>query len=252
MKQRTSNIKNLGLFALLLTTLSACNKKEELTKAVSIEINGYNAGNTALEVSVDTVVYRSANTPPDKELNFGKIYTYPSSKNVVSLKIKDVSSGKDVFQQQLTLNSSDREIFFPFVIIDGNQLEIKPPAADPATNKLGFYIHYPLSSDLIDIVMKNPEGQMMYLAQNLQPSTWVYVNYLTQEGFTDPNTNYTLYFTKAGTTDAWAFNDNEYMSQSNEDAMFIPQNGVKGRVCSYFVTPGSADLRVVRLFKRPV
>ncbi len=67
----------------------------------------------------------------------------------------------------------------------------------------------------------------MYLAKNVQPSTWVYADYLTQPGFENPNTNYTILFAKAGTTDVWAFNDNEYMSQSSEDAMFLPQSGTK-------------------------
>ena len=249
MKQIILNIKKWGLFALLLTAITACNKEADVTKAVSIEIKGFNIGNAELQISVDTLVYRNFQVAPNQELNFGKIFTYPSSTNEVALRIKDLSSGKEVYTQQLKLNNSDMERFFQFVLIDGHQLELKPPAADPATNKIGFYIHYPQSSDPIDIIMKNTEGQMVYLAQNVQPSTWVYTAYLTQAGFENPNTNYTLNFTKAGTTDAWAFNDNEYMSQSSEDAMFMPQSGQKGRVCSYFVTPGTVDLRVVRLFQ---
>ncbi len=72
----------------------------------------------------------------------------------MTLKIKDLISGKDVYQQQLILNNSDLERFFQFVLIDGHQLEVKPPAADAATNKVGFYIHYPQSSDPIDVFLK--------------------------------------------------------------------------------------------------
>lgn len=251
MKRIKSDIKKWGLLALLLAGLAACNKEAAVTKAVSIEIKGFNIGNAELQISVDTLVYRNLQVAPNQELNFGKIFTYHSSTNEVALKIKDITSGKEVYTQQLKLNNSDMERFFQFVLIDGHQLELKPPAADPATNKLGFYIHYPQSNDPIDIIMKNPEGQMVYLAKNVQPSTWVYSDYLTQPGFENPNTSYTLNFTKAGTTDAWAFNDDAYMSLSSEDAMFMPQHGQKGRVCSYFITPGSVDLRVVRLFQQP-
>jgi hypothetical protein len=251
MKQIISNIKKSGLVVLLMAGLNACNKEVDATKAISIEIKGFNIGNAELQITVDTLVYRNFQVAPNEELNFGKVFTYPSSKNEVTLKIKDLISGKDVYQQQLVLNNSDLERFFQFVLIDGHQLEVKPPAADPATNKVGFYIHYPQSSDLIDIYIKNEEGQLVNLAQNVPPSTWVYTDYLTQQGFENPNTNYDIIFTRAGTTDVWAFNDNEYMSQTSEDAMFLPQNGQKGLVCSYFVTPGSIDLRLVRLFKRP-
>lgn len=250
MKQIISNLKKSGLVILLMAGLSACNKEVDATKAISIEIKGFNVGNAELQITVDTLVYRNLEVAPNEELNFGKVFTYPSSKNEVTLKIKDLISGKDVYQQQLILNNSDLERFYQFVLIDGHQLEVKPPAADPATNKVGFYIHYPQSSDPIDVFLKNPEGEIVYLAKNVQPSTWVYADYLTQAGFENPNTNYTILFAKAGTTDVWAFNDNEYMSQSSEDAMFLPQQGQQGLVCSYFVTPGSVDLRVVRLFKR--
>jgi hypothetical protein len=249
MKQIISIIKKSGLVVLLMAGLNACNKEVDATKAVSIEIKGFNIGNAELQITVDTLVYRNLQVAPNQELNFGKVFTYPSSKNEVTLKIKDLTSGKDVYQQQLSLNNSDLERFFQFVLIDGHQLEVKPPAADPATNKVGFYIHYPQSSDPIDIFLKNPEGEIVYLAKNVQPSTWVYADYLTQPGFENPNTNYNILFAKAGTTDVWAFNDSEYISQSSEDAMFLPQYGQQGRVCSYFVTPGQVDLRVVRLFK---
>ena len=252
MQQIQSNIKKLALFVLLTTGLGACNKEAALNKAVSIQISGYNIGSTELEVSIDTVVYRNFKILPDQELNFGKIFTYPSGKNEAVLKIKDLTTGKDIYQQQLNLNSTKLELFFPFVLIDGKQLDTKPPAADPATNKLGFYIHYPQSTDAIDIFMKNDDGEMVYLAQNVQPSTWVYADYLAQESFLRPNKQYTVYFTKAGTTDTWAFNDNEYMSKIGESTLITPAKGEKGLVRTYFITPGSVDLRVVRLFKRPV
>lgn len=251
MKQIISNIQKLGLLAVLLAGLVACEKDKELTKAISIEIKGFNIGNAELEVSVDTLAYRTLRTKPNSELNFASIFTYPAGTNEVSLKIKDLTSGKEVYQQQLTLKSSELEFFFPFVLIDGLPLEIKPPAADTATNKLGFYIYYPQSTDPIDVVMKNDEGQIAYLAKNVLPGTWVYSNYMASVGFQDASKDYPVFYVKAGTTDAWAFQDSEWMSKGNDNSMALPQKDVKGRVCSYFVTPGTVDLRVVRLFKQP-
>lgn len=251
MKQIISNIQQIAIAALLLTVPGACNKEVDVTKAVSIEIQGFNVGNSELEISMDTLVYRNAKVPSNHEVNFGYVYTYPSSKNEVSLKIKDVVSGKEVYQQQLKLNTSDLERFFQFVFINGQQLEVKPPAADPATNKLGFYIYYPASNDLIDVFMQNSEGQIAYLAKNVQPSTWVYSDFAGDENFKNPNTNYDVFFTKAGTIDSWAFNDDQYMSLGHVSSMFIPKAGTTGRVCSYFVTPGTVDLRTVRLFQVP-
>lgn len=251
MKQIISSIKQLSLIFLLLLGFEACNKDTEVTKAVNIELKGFNIGNAELEISVDTLVFRKEKIASNMELNFEKVYAYPSSKNEISLKIKDILSGKEVFKQQLDLNNNELERFFQFVLIDGKQLEVKPPAADQSTNKLGFYIHYPESNDLIDIFMKNDEGQILYLAKNVQPSTWVYSDYIASEGFKNPNTNYKIYFTKAGTTDAWAFAESQWMSTAYEDGMYLPQDGQTGKVCSIFITPGSVDLRAVRLFKRP-
>lgn len=244
-------IQQLSIMAFLLAGLNACNKEADGIKAVSIEIKGFNVGSAQLEISVDTVVYRNFNVPSNTEVNFSKVFTYPSSTNEVALRIKDINSGKEVYRHQVNLNSSELERFYQFVFIEGQQLAFTPPAADPATNKIGFYIHYPPSNDAIDVFMKNSEGQIAYLAKNVQPSTWVYTDYAGDEGFNNPNTSYNVYFTKAGTTESWAFYDDEYMSRSYSSSMFLPKGATKGRVCSFFVTPGTADLRVVRLFKAP-
>ncbi|MGN6416233.1 MAG: hypothetical protein ACTHMC_01990 [Pseudobacter sp.] len=251
MKKIIKKIQQLGLYSLLLAGLSACNKNADVSKAINIQIKGFNVSSSPLEISIDTVVYRDFKVAANTEVDFSKVFVYPSATNEVSLSIKDANSGKEVFQQQVTLNTSEIERFYQFVLLNGKQLELKPPAADPATNKIGFYIHYPASNDPIDVYMQNNEGQIVYLAKNITPSTWVYADYNGHEGFNNPNANYDIYFTKAGTTDVWAFNDDQYMSKSSEDSWLIPQNGVKGRVCSYFITPGTVDLRAVRLFSVP-
>lgn len=253
MKHIISNISKLGIFIVLLTSLVACNKEKELTKAISIQIGGYNSSNAELEISIDTLVYRNKKTQPNMPMDFGNVYTYPSGKNQAILKIKDLKSGRELFQQQLNLGGNQLELFFPFVLINGQVLEIKPPAADPSTNKIGFYIHYPASNDAIDIFLQNEAGENAYIAKNVQPSGWVYSNYLPMEGFTDANKRYFLCFTKAGTTDSWAFEDSERKSKYSYSHVgtALPMKQDKGLVRTYFVTPAAADLRVERLFKLP-
>jgi len=237
------------LLAVAAAGLASCNKEEIKTKAVSIQIRGYNIGNSELEVSLDAVVYDKFKTAPDKVLNFAKVFTYPSNQGQALLKIKDVISGKEVYQNQLSLNTPELERFFPFVFINGSPLEIKAPAADPSTNKMAFYIYYPQSDDAIDIFMKNKAGQTVYIAKNVKPATWSYADYVTTEGFKDNNEDFTWYFVKTGTTDQWAFNDSEGMSRAGTSLLYIPKKEEKGRVQTYFVTPASNQLDAISLFK---
>ncbi|MFA4869969.1 MAG: hypothetical protein WC623_17355 [Pedobacter sp.] len=243
------NIKRLALFTALVMALSACNKDELSTRAVSVQVRGYNIGNSELEIAIDTVVYDKFKTGPNTLLNFGKVYTYSSSKEQALLKIKDATTGKEVYQSQLELNAGGLEQFFPFVYINGATLEIKAPAADPSTNKMAFYIYYPQSNDPMDIYMKNKNGDIVYIAKNVVPGTWGYSDYVTTTGFTSAEDNYDWFFVKAGTTNQWAFNDSEWMSQFSTGTLFIPKKSEKGRVQTYFVTPASNQLDVVSLFK---
>lgn len=245
-----NNIKRLTLFAVMTMVLAACNKEDITTKAVSIQIGGYNMGNSELLVTIDTVVYDKFKTAPDKLLNFRNVYTYPSTKGQAVLKIKDLVSGKEVYQNTLTLGSKDLERFFPFVFLNGSPLEIKAPAADPATNKMAFYVHYPQSDDVLDIYMKNEKGEMVSIAKNVKPGTWSYSEYVTTTGFTDVSDTYKWFFVKAGTTDQWAFNDSEYMSQFSTGTLSIPKKGEKGRVQTYFITPTTNQLDIAALFKQ--
>lgn len=239
-----------GLLALLIL-LNACSKEAEPTKAINIEVWGYNVGDAELETSIDTTIYRNFITMPNQSVTFSKVYTIPSSKKEVSLKIKNKTSGKDVYQQQINLGNGELELFFPFVFINGNILKIEPAAADASTNKLGFYIHYPQSDAALDIFLKNSAGQIVNIAQNVKPGTWIYASYLPTEGFKDKNKDYTLYFTKTGTTDSWYFEDSEAKSKSGEFSLVFPKGEERGLVRTYFVTPGTAQLEVMRLFKRP-
>lgn len=244
------NIRLLGLLV-LLNMFIACDKEKEAAKAIGVEVWGYNVGDAELEASIDTTVYRNFTTLPDKPVIFNKIYTFPSAKKEALLAIKDKTSGKEVFRQQLDLGGSTLELFFPFVFINGNALKIEPPVADPATNKMGFYIHYPQSEDALDIFLRNEAGQIAYIAQNVKPGAWIYASYLPQEGFKDKSKDYTLCFTKAGTTDSWYFENSEAISSPGETGLLFPKGEEKGLVRTYFVTPSALQLEVMRLFKRP-
>lgn len=245
-----NNIKRIAFFTAMVVALTACNKDEITTKAVSIQIGGYNIGNSELQVTIDTVVYDKFKTAPDKLLNFRNVYTYPSTKGQAVLKIKDLVSGKEVYQNTLTLGNKDLERFFPFVFLNGSPLEIKAPAADPSTNKIALYVHYPPSDDALDVYMKNEKGEMVSIAKNVKPGTWSYSEYVTTTGFTNTSSSYTWHFVKAGTIDQWAFNDDAYMSQFSTGTLSIPKKGEKGRVQTYFVTPTTNQLDIAALFKQ--
>lgn len=244
------NIRLLGLLVLLNVFIS-CNKEEEETRAIGVEVWGYNVGNAELEASIDTTIYRNFATLPNKPVVFSKVYTFPFARKEALLKIKDKTSGKEVFQQKLNLGGSELELFFPFVCINGNALKIELPVADPATNKMGFYIHYPQSEEALDIFLRNEAGQIAYIAQNVKPGAWIYASYLPQEGFKDKSKSYDLCFTRTGTTDSWYFEDSEMISKAGESGLLIPKGEEKGLVRTYFVTPATLQLEVMRLFKRP-
>lgn len=248
-------IKKIAFIALIAGLFTACNKDMETTKAVAFDIAGYNTTNNDLEISVDTLAFSKSPIMANSVVSFGKVYTYPSGKNEAQISIRDKQSGSEVWKQTVRLSGTDMEQFFPFVYIDGKVLEVNTPAADPATNKIGFYIHYPASNDAIDVFIKNEAGEVAYFAKKVIPGSWVYSNYVTQGGFfQNANGNFYIYCTKAGTTDNWAFDDNEDKSKvsNNNNGTFFPLlPNQKGNVRSYFITPGSSQMELVRLFKKP-
>lgn len=97
--------------------------------------------------------------------------------------------------------------------------------------------------------MKNKAGHTVYIAKNVKPGIWAYVDYDTTEGFKDRDEDYNWYFVKTGITDQWAFNDSEGMSRSGTSLLYVQKNGEKVRVQTYFVTPASNQLDAISLFK---
>ncbi len=250
-------IQGFAIVSLTILALASCNKDVETDKAINVIIHGYNVGNSRLEVAVDTVVYDKNLLQPNAQIGFSMVYPYFASKTEATMRVKNTESGKELFQQTLQLNNGELEFFYPLVNINGSLLEVKPPAADTATNKLGFYIYYPESNDPVDILMyNNNTGQMVYLAQNVSPQNWVYVDYLPESAFWEKNDveRCTIYFLKAGTTDQWAFNNDEYLSQTSAFGMHIPYRYYNlNKVQSYFIIPppDGWQATVVNLFPNP-
>jgi hypothetical protein len=233
----------MGLF-------TACNKETLTEKAVNITIVGYNTSSEELEVSLDTVVYKKNLLAANNEIAFGKSYAYFQGKAQATLRIKEKMSGKEIFNRQITFSGAELEPFFNFLYVDGKEITVQLPVANPSTNKLGFYVHYPPSSDALDIFMKNNAGELTYLAKNVKPGTWVYTDYMAQAGFKEPNVDYPLYFTKAGTTNNWAFGT-ENLSKNVSQTKIPRTDNTKGVVQAYFVTPNNSNTTVVRLFNPP-
>src|SRR5690606_22976747 len=126
------------------------------------------------------------------------------------------------------------------------------------TNKLGFYIYYPTSNDPFDIFLyrkNNANGQEFreYIAKNVTPGKWVYVDYAAAENFGTKAFlgNSSVYFTKAGTTDHWAFDNDQTKSTINANGFFLPVADDKGLVQPYFIKPMPYNQGLATLFFYP-
>ena len=250
----------IALTALLFT---ACNKDDTpYENAIQIVVNGYNGSNNELEIQIDTtrydnsVAYGKYALQPASLVNLNIVYTFPSEKRPTSLTIKDPATGHVVSTK--TLPATGTKAALNFVYLDGKELEVNPPAADPATNKLGFYVQYTDSDAPFDIFlyrMDNTTGQeyRQYLAKNVKPGAWIYADYLPLVDFGAYIllANTYICFTKTGTTDQWAFHDDENRSKLSASGMSFPITGDKGLVQPYFVAPGAWQLEQSRMFFSP-
>lgn len=248
---------------LLSLVFTACNK-DDLTreKAMHIVINGYNGTADELEVVIDTTRYDKTvsngkfTLKPASVLGFNVVYTYPASKSPGILNIRNPSSGKILFSKSLP--ETGTKAAFNFIYIDNKEIEINTPAADPGTNKLGFYVYQKDNNDPVDIFLYRKDNESgneyrEYLAKNVVPKTWTYVNYMATANFQYKNelSGSSLCFTKAGTTDQWAFGDDENQSKVSAFGMSFPLAGEKGFVQPYIFAPGAAGLEQSRLFFHP-
>lgn len=248
---------------LLVTIFVACNK-EDMTgqKAMQVLVSGYNGSADEFEISIDTTRYDKTVSngkfvlKPSSAFEFNAVYTYPTAKKPGMLSIKNPVTGQVLYHKPLPEKGT--KAIFNFIYIDSKELDVNVPAADANTNKLGFYMHYTENNDPVDIFLYRKDessGQEYreYLAKNVLPRTWVYINYLATVNFNDKNElgKSSFYITKAGTTDQWAFQDSETMSKLDASGLSLPLGGEKGLVQPYFITPGTFRLDFSRLFFYP-
>ncbi|QJB35523.1 hypothetical protein HF324_31170 [Chitinophaga oryzae] len=245
--------------ALLGILFSACNKEDqEVAKAMQVIINGYNGSGHAWQVAIDTTVYDASSMHgkfiinPGAPINFNAVYTSPLSQQA-TLTLTDTSTQTVLFRKPLP--ASGTKALFNFIYFDGKELEITQPAADPATNKLGFYIRYTASDAPFDIFLYRKDATTgmeyrVYITKNAKPNTWIYADYIPTTDFDSKSDldGAAICFTKAGTTDQWAFGDSEDFSKVLTFGMNFPLAGEKGIVLPYFLMPGPGKLDVSRLY----
>lgn len=263
MKQLIQYMKIAGIIAMLINVLAACNKEElNPEKAIQVIISGYNGSANELEVSIDTTRYDKSLAngkfilQPASLIGFNAVYTYRDPVLRSKVTLTDPATGEIVFSKPLP--ASGTKACFNYIYLDGKVVEVNPPAAEATTNKLGFYIHYADSDAPFDIFLyriDNTTGQEYreYLAKQVKRKSWIYIDYIPSADFDNKNalSNSSVCFTKAGTTDQWAFQDNETMSKVPAMGMGFPLAGEKGLVLPYFITPGSWQLEQSRLFFYP-
>lgn len=247
-----------ALLALLVMSIAACNKKSlDTEKAIHILVNGYNGGSNALQMSIDTTKFNKSNyvIKPVSMIPLNFVYTYRSQQQRF-LTITDTITKKVVFSK--VLPATGTKVNFNFIYVDDRELAVNPPAVDPGTNKLGFYINYTENDEPFDVFlyrMDDNTGQeyRYYLARNVKPKTWVYMDYLAPSDFNSTNllNNTQICFTRTGTTDVWAFQDSEAMSKLSASGFSLPKAGEKGLLQPYFITLGTFRLDFARLFFYP-
>nr|WP_295867618.1 hypothetical protein [uncultured Chitinophaga sp.] len=245
--------------ALFCILFAACNKEDqEVAKAMQVVVNGYNGSEHALQVAIDTTVYDVSAMHgkfiinPTSMITFNAVYTSPLSQQA-TLTLTDTTTRTVLFRKPLP--ASGTKALFNFIYFDGKELDIQQPAADPATNKLGFYVRYAAGDAPFDIFLYRKDATTgmeyrAYLTKNVKPNTWLYADYIPSADFDSKNelNGAVICFTKAGTTDQWAFGDSESFSSVPTFGMNFPLAGETGIVQPYFLTPGPVQLDITRLY----
>lgn len=251
-------MRSITFYILLVLAFTACNKDEVIKeKAMHIVVNGYNGSNDALEVNIDTTRYDGKYVlNPASLISFNIVYAYLAEHPPQTITIKDPANGRVLFSKPMPVTGS--KAGFNFIYVDGKVQELNVPAADPATNKLGFYINNTDSDGPVDILLYRKDTgtgkeYREYLVRNVKPKNWVYVNYIPPAAFESKIKldNAIIYFTKTGTIDQWAFDNNEEKSKLSAFGKGLPISGETGLVLPYFIIPGSSQLEISRLFFTP-
>jgi hypothetical protein len=262
MKRIISYTSLPAIFVLLILALTGCNKEEmNSERALQVVVNGYNGGSGNLEMAIDTTSYGASIVggtylmKPQSVIGTSIAYSYFGQKQRM-ITLTETDSKKVLFSRPLP--GTGAKATFNFIYLDGKELEINAPAPDAATNKLGIYVEYTDSDVPFDIFlyrMDNTTGQeyRCYLAKNVKPKTWIYFDYMAPADFGSKEllASSSIYFTRTGTTDQWAFQDNEALSKYSASNMSFPIIGEKGLVQPYFFVHTSGLMNRSRLFFYP-
>jgi hypothetical protein len=258
------NYRNIPVALIcMLFAFTACNKEALIAeKAIHVVINGYNGSSDKLEVSIDTTRYDAAASyekyilQPGALYDFNAVYTYRPEGVQPVLRIRNPLNDSVWYSNPLP--ASGTKALINFICIDGKLQEVHTPEANTTTNKLGFYIRYTDSEDPLDIFLyrmntSTGEEYRYYLAKNVRPGSWTYVDYLPVKNFDNKTAleSSAIYFTKAGTIDQWAFLDDETQSKMNGESLLLPIADEKGLVQPYFIIPRGWELGYSRLFFYP-
>lgn len=247
----------------VLLAFTACNKEALVAeKATHIIIAGYNGSSEQLEISIDTTRYDATRfngnyiLKPVSLFEFRAVYTYRPGAVPPVLRIKNPVNDSVWYSDPLPVSGT--KAFFNFIYVDGKIQALHPPEANETTNKLGFYVQHTESEAPFDIFLYRLDANTgmeyrYYLAKNVHPGAWTYIDYLPAKDFDNKNdlSKSSLYFTKAGTIDQWAFLDDETQSKIDAQGLFFPLPGDKGFVQPYFIVPGGWRLGYSRLFFYP-
>ncbi len=263
MRSLVNNIITILLLILAPAAFTACNKDGlDTGRAMQVLVAGYNSSDHGLQFSLDTTVYDASVKnglyiiKPASLVHFNATHYYNAGRRNKMLVITDTATKQEVFRQPLPENGT--KAYFSFLYIDGKEVPSQAPAADASTNKLGFYVRYTENNDPVDIFLSRTDaasGQeyRAYLARNVQPGTWAYAGYLADPQFATRAMldAASICFTKAGTTDQWAFYDDESKSRMQVSSLLLPVAGEKGFVQPYFVVQGTFGLEIGRMFFYP-
>jgi hypothetical protein len=260
MTSPTNHRKLSVLLLSVLCALTACNKEPLVAeKAIHILINGYNGGSDKLEVSIDTtrfdasLLHEKYIQKPLSLFDFNAVYTYRPGAVQPVLSIKNPVNDSVLYSY--TLPASGTKALLNIMYLDGKLQELHPPEANAGSNKVGFYIRYTDSEAPIDIFLYRMDANTgmeyrHYLAKNVRPGNWIYIDYLAAEHF--DKTEYlgkaNVYFTRAGTIDQWAFLDDETQSKIAAQGLSFPKAGETGLVQPYFIIPRGWELGYSRMF----
>src|SRR5690606_23390951 len=122
---------------------------------------------------------------PQSNIHFTTAFSYRTPKKRL-VTLTDTVTKKVVYSAELPENTI--KVNFNYLYFDGKVQQLHLPASNPNVNTLGFYIYdksidYPIDISLQKVDATTGEVRKVYLAKNVVPGKWVYVDYLASNDF---------------------------------------------------------------------